>query len=61
LPRFVSRKREFRADELACYVAGAEPMAQGPWKIGAESLASSIYWYREVAPPGDGKLAAANW
>lgn len=47
---FVSRKQEFRADELACYVAGGEAMAQGLRKLGTGSLAWHYYWQSDVAP-----------
>jgi heat shock protein HtpX len=30
---FVSRRQEYRADELACWVAGAEPLVEGLRKI----------------------------
>jgi len=29
LTQFISRRQEFRSDELACYVAGAEPLVEG--------------------------------
>ena len=47
---FVSRKQEFRADELACYVAGGDSMAQGLRKLRAGSLAWHFYWFGEVVP-----------
>jgi Zn-dependent protease with chaperone function len=47
---FVSRKQEFRADELACYVAGGNSMAQGLRKLRAGSLAWHFYWFGELAP-----------
>jgi hypothetical protein len=47
---FVSRKQEFRADELACYVAGGDSMAQGLRKLRAGSLAWHFYWFSEVVP-----------
>jgi heat shock protein HtpX len=47
---FVSRKQEHRADELACLVAGAEPMVQGLRKIHGAGMAWHPYWATEVAP-----------
>jgi heat shock protein HtpX len=47
---FVSRKKEYRADELACLVAGAEPLAQGLRKIHGASMAWGPYWNSEVVP-----------
>ena len=47
---FVSRRKEYRADELACLVAGAEPMVQGLRKIHGASMAWAPYWNSEVAP-----------
>ena len=47
---FVSRKKEYRADELACHVAGAEPMVQGLRKIHGAAMAWGPYWNTEVAP-----------
>jgi heat shock protein HtpX len=47
---FVSRRKEYRADELACLVAGAEPMVQGLRKIHGASMAWGSYWNSEVAP-----------
>jgi len=47
---FVSRKKEYRADELACLVAGAEPLVQGLRKIHGASMAWGPYWNSEVVP-----------
>jgi hypothetical protein len=47
---FVSRKKEYRADELACLVAGAEPRVQGLRKIHGASMAWGPYWNSEVVP-----------
>ena len=46
----VSRHKEYRADELACLVAGAEPMVSGLRKIHGGSMAWGPYWSGEVAP-----------
>ena len=47
---FVSRRKEYRADELACLVAGVEPMVQGLRKIHGASMAWAPYWNSEVVP-----------
>ena len=52
----VSRRQEFRADELACYVAGGEAMAQSLRKLRAGSLAWPVYWYSEIASSIDEKV-----
>jgi len=48
--RFVSRKKEFRADELAAIVAGPRPVVEGLRKIHAAGLAWPSYWSTEVVP-----------
>lgn len=47
---FVSRKKEYRADELACFVAGAEPLVEGLRKIHGAAMAWGPYWSSEVVP-----------
>jgi len=47
---FVSRKKEYRADELACLVAGAAPFIQGLRKIHGAGMAWPAYWNTEVVP-----------
>jgi len=47
---FISRKQEFRADELACIVAGALPMREGLKKIHGAGVSWHVYWMTEVAP-----------
>jgi len=47
---FVSRKKEYRADELACFVAGPEPLIQGLRKIHGAGMAWPAYWNAEVVP-----------
>ncbi|MGB8475870.1 MAG: M48 family metallopeptidase [Candidatus Acidiferrum sp.] len=47
---FVSRRQEYCADELACLVAGAEPLIQGLRKIHSAALAWAPYWNSEVVP-----------
>jgi heat shock protein HtpX len=56
---FISRKQEYRADELACLIAGARPMMEGLRKIHAAGLAWPAYWVSEVWPVvGKGCLPA---
>ena len=47
---FVSRKKEYRADELACLVAGTEPLVRGLRKIHGAAMAWGPYWNSEVVP-----------
>jgi heat shock protein HtpX len=47
---FVSRKQEYRADELACIVAGPVSLISGLRRVHASALAWSAYWRTEVAP-----------
>jgi Zn-dependent protease with chaperone function len=46
----VSRKKEYRADELACLVAGTQPLIDGLCAIHAAAPAWVAYWKTEVAP-----------
>jgi heat shock protein HtpX len=48
--KFVSRKKEFRADELACLVAGAGPLKRGLQKIESFHFAWLVYWATEIEP-----------
>jgi len=50
ITNFVSRKQEYRADELACLVAGVEPLKRGLEKIHAAGAAWQPYWDNEVCP-----------
>jgi heat shock protein HtpX len=55
----VSRRQEYRADELACLVAGREPLIGGLRAIHGAALAWPFYWRSEVAPMvGGGALPA---
>lgn len=47
---FVSRRKEFRADELACLVAGKESMVEGMKKIHGGAMAWQAYWNTEARP-----------
>lgn len=46
----VSRRQEFRADELACIVAGAESFCSGLVKLEGRTLAWLFYWTSEINP-----------
>jgi Zn-dependent protease with chaperone function len=46
----VSRKKEHRADELACLIAGREPLIDGLRAIHGAALAWPSYWKTELAP-----------
>jgi heat shock protein HtpX len=45
-----SRRREFRADELACIIAGRQPLIDGLRAIHGASLAWPTYWRGEIVP-----------
>jgi len=47
---FVSRNKEYRADELACLVTGVEPFIQGLRRIHGAGMAWPAYWNTEVVP-----------
>ena len=47
---FVSRRKEFRADELACLVAGQESVMRGMRKIHEAAMAWPAYWNTEALP-----------
>ena len=47
---FVSRRQEYRADELACLVAGAQLVMKGLRKIHGAALAWPSYWNTEIVP-----------
>jgi Zn-dependent protease with chaperone function len=47
---FVSRKSEFRADELACIIAGSSAVTEGLRKIHGAGSAWLSYWASEVSP-----------
>lgn len=51
---FVSRKAEFRADELACIIAGNQAVAAGLRKIHSAGWAWYSYWTNEVSPLATG-------
>jgi heat shock protein HtpX len=45
-----SRQREYRADELACLVAGRQPLIDGLRAISGASMVWPMYWKSEVVP-----------
>jgi heat shock protein HtpX len=47
---FVSRKQEYRADELACLIAGVESLTGGLQKIRAINASWKPYWETEILP-----------
>jgi len=47
---FVSRRQEFRADELACIVAGSHSLSSGLRIVHEASLGWPAYWNSELAP-----------
>jgi Zn-dependent protease with chaperone function len=47
---FVSRRQEYRADELACILAGPQSLASGLRLLHGISMAWPAYWKTEVAP-----------
>ncbi len=58
---FVSRRQEYRADELACMVAGRQNLIDGLESIHRAAMAWPAYWNTEVAPPlNDGSLVAVG-
>jgi len=53
----VSRQKELRADELACMIAGRQPLIDGLRAIHGAGLAWPAYWKSELAPMlNDGAL-----
>jgi heat shock protein HtpX len=57
----VSRRQEYRADELACLVAGRQPLIDGLRAIHGAAMAWPFYWQSEVAPElWDGTLLAVS-
>ena len=55
----VSRHKEFRADELACLIAGRQPLIDGLRSIHGAAMAWPTYWNTELAPMlNDGAVPA---
>src|SRR5579859_55149 len=57
----VSRKQEYRADELACLVAGRQNLIDGLQAIHRTAAVWPVYWNQEVQPAlGSGSLVAVG-
>jgi heat shock protein HtpX len=50
ISNFVSRKQEYRADELACLVAGRQNLIDGLQSLHGAAVAWPTYWKQEVQP-----------
>lgn len=48
--KLVSRQKEYRADELACLIAGRQPLVDGLRAIHGAAPAWPTYWKTELAP-----------
>jgi heat shock protein HtpX len=48
--QLISRRQEYRADELACQLVGSEALVTGLRIIHGASLAVSVFWSSEVNP-----------
>jgi len=48
--QLVSRRQEYRADELACYIAGSNSLTSGLKKVHTANAAFPAYWNSEVLP-----------
>ncbi len=48
--KLVSRRKEFRADELACLIVGRQPLIEGLRAIHGAGMAWPLYWQNEVLP-----------
>jgi len=55
----VSRRQEYRADELACFVAGRQNLIDGLQMIHRATVAWPAFWDSEIGPPlKEGSLVA---
>jgi len=54
ITQWISRRQEYRCDELACYVAGSEPLADGLLGIGRCAAVLNAYWNSVVLPVAAG-------
>jgi Zn-dependent protease with chaperone function len=58
---FISRRQEYRADELACLVAGRQNLIDGLQAIHRTAAVWPVYWKQEVQPAlGFGTLVAVG-
>ena len=48
--QLVSRRQEYRADEIACHIAGSRALISGLKKILSANAAFQTYWNTEVLP-----------
>ncbi len=48
--QMISRRQEYRADELACHIAGSSALSDGLRKINGDGSAFSFYWNSEILP-----------
>ena len=56
--QMISRRQEYRADELACQLVGSQSLIDGLRSINGANLAVNSYWNREIGPlVGSGFLA----
>jgi heat shock protein HtpX len=54
LTQFISRNQEYRSDELACYIAGSQPLIEGLQNIHRCQAALGWYWNAFVLPVAGG-------
>ena len=50
ITQYISRRQEFRCDELACHVAGSENLASGLCNIHRAAAVLGLYWNQVVMP-----------
>ena len=50
ITQLVSRRQEYRSDELACYVAGSDALIEGLQGINKAAAVIAPYWSTVVAP-----------
>ena len=57
----ISRKQEYRADELACLIAGRQNLIDGLQSIHRAAVSWTVYWKQEIAPRvSEGSLPAVG-
>jgi Zn-dependent protease with chaperone function len=54
LTQHISRKQEYRCDELACYLAGSESLENGLCSVSRAAATFAPYWNQIVAPVAAG-------
>ena len=50
LTQYISRKQEYRCDELACFLAGSESLEQGLCSVNRAAATFTPYWNKVVMP-----------